>query len=74
MANVRIGVPGTIGVSDSLLRDTNVRVGISGVSVGEYEATRPETRVYETPGRRSHSTSSERVHIESGVQVSDRDW
>ncbi|MEQ8708552.1 MAG: hypothetical protein RIC36_06140 [Rhodospirillales bacterium] len=73
MANVRIGVPGTIGVSDSLLRDTTVRVGISGITVGEYEATRPEPRVYHTPGRRSHSTSSERVHIESGLQVGDGD-
>ena len=29
MSNVRIGVPGAIGVSDALLKDTTVGVGIS---------------------------------------------
>lgn len=74
MSNVRIGVPGAIGIGDPLIKDTKISVGIGGSDSGGYQATRPEPRVWNHPGRSSSSTRSERVHIERGIKVSDRDW
>lgn len=70
MSNVRIGVPGAIGVSDALLKDTTVGVGVTNGD--PWEATRPEPRVWNPPGRSGSSTTSERVHVERGLRVTDR--
>lgn len=70
MSNVRIGVPGAIGVGDALLKETTVGVGVS--SGDPWTATRPEPRVWNPPGRSGTTSRSERVHVERGLQVSDR--